>query len=63
MQIFKNVVIQKILNKESGLLGISELSGDNRDLAQSLEDDDEHAEKNAAGHRHRSKSTYGNAWK
>ena len=36
--------VEKILNKESGLLGISELSGDNRDLAQSIEDDDEHAE-------------------
>ena len=36
--------VERILNKESGLLGISELSGDNRDLAQSIEDDDEHAE-------------------
>ena len=36
--------METILNKKSGLLGISELSGDNRDLAQSIEDDDEHSE-------------------
>jgi len=34
-----------MLNKESGLLGITELSGDNRDLWTSIEDDDEHAER------------------
>ena len=36
--------VETILNKKSGLLGMSKLSGDNRDLAQSIEDDDEHAE-------------------
>ena len=35
--------VERILNKESGLLGISELSGDNRDLATSIENNDEHA--------------------
>ena len=34
-----------MLNKQSGLLGITELSGDNRDLWTSIEDDDEHAER------------------
>ena len=35
--------VERILNKESGLLGISELSGDNRDLADSIANNDEHA--------------------
>ena len=35
--------VERILNKESGLLGISELSGDNRDLAESIANNDEHA--------------------
>ena len=34
-----------MLNKESGLLGITELSGDNRDLWASIEDDDNHADR------------------
>ncbi len=34
-----------MLNKESGMLGISELSGDNRDLLSSIENNDENAEK------------------
>lgn len=37
--------IEKILNKESGLLGISELSADNRDLLSSIENNDENAKK------------------
>ena len=35
--------VERILNKESGLLGMSELSGDNRDLAESIANNDEHA--------------------
>ena len=35
--------VERILNKESGLLGMSELSGDNRDIATSIENNDEHA--------------------
>ena len=34
-----------MLNKESGLLGITELSGDNRDLWTSIENDDDNAER------------------
>ena len=37
--------VEKILNKESGLLGISELSADNRDLLSSIENNDENAAK------------------
>ena len=37
--------VEKILNKESGLLGISELSADNRDLLASIENNDENAKK------------------
>ena len=37
--------VEKILNKESGLAGISELSADNRDLLASIENDDENATK------------------
>ena len=36
--------MENILNKKSGLLGMSQLSADNRDLAQSIEEDDENAE-------------------
>ena len=35
--------VEKILNKESGLLGMSEFSADNRDLLSSIENNDEHA--------------------
>lgn len=37
--------IETILNKKSGLLGISELSADNRDLLASIENQDENAKK------------------
>lgn len=37
--------IETILNKKSGLLGISELSADNRDLLASMENQDENAKK------------------
>ena len=37
--------VEKILNKESGLLGISELSADNRDLLESIDKNDENAKK------------------
>lgn len=37
--------VEKILNKESGLLGISELSADNRDLLASIENSDENSAK------------------
>ena len=37
--------IENILNKKSGLLGISELSADNRDLLESIEKNDENAKK------------------
>ena len=37
--------VEKILNKESGLLGMSELSADNRDLLASIENGDENARK------------------
>ena len=37
--------VEKILNKESGLAGISELSADNRDLLASIENNDENAAK------------------
>lgn len=37
--------VEKMLNKESGLLGISELSADNRDLLASIENNDENANK------------------
>jgi len=37
--------IETILNKKSGLLGISELSADNRDLLASIEKQDENAKK------------------
>ena len=35
--------MEKILNKESGILGISGLSADNRDLLESIEKNDEHS--------------------
>ena len=35
--------VEKLLNKESGLLGMSELSADNRDLLASIENGDEHS--------------------
>jgi len=35
--------VEKILNKESGLLGMSEVSGDNRDIWDSIRANDEHA--------------------
>ena len=35
--------VEKILNKESGLLGMSEVSGDNRDIWDSIKANDEHA--------------------
>ena len=37
--------VEKILNKESGLLGMSELSADNRDLLSSIENNDENSNK------------------
>ena len=37
--------VEKILNKESGLLGMSELSADNRDLLESMEKNDENSKK------------------
>lgn len=37
--------VEKILNKESGLIGMSEYSADNRDLLASIDANDEHAEK------------------
>lgn len=37
--------VEKILNKESGLLGMSEFSADNRDLLESIAKNDEHAKK------------------
>lgn len=37
--------VERILNKESGLIGMSEFSADNRDLLSSIEANDEHAEK------------------
>ena len=37
--------VEKILNKESGLLGMSEVSGDNRDIWNSIKANDEHAKK------------------
>lgn len=37
--------VENILNKKSGLLGISELSADNRDLLSSIENNDENAQK------------------
>ena len=37
--------MEKILNKESGLLGISGLSADNRDLLASIENKDEHSKR------------------
>ena len=37
--------MEKILNKESGLLGMSEISADNRDLLASVEANDENAKK------------------
>ena len=37
--------VEKILNKESGLLGISELSADNRELLESIDKNDENAKK------------------
>jgi len=37
--------VEKMLNKESGLLGMSELSADNRDLLSSIENNDENAAK------------------
>ena len=37
--------VEKILNKESGLAGISELSADNRDLLASIQNNDENAAK------------------
>ena len=37
--------VEKILNKESGLLGMSEFSADNRDLLESIANNDEHAQK------------------
>ena len=35
--------VEKVLNKESGLLGMSEVSGDNRDIWASINANDEHA--------------------
>jgi len=37
--------MERILNKESGLLGFSELSADNRDLLESIKNNDENAKK------------------
>ena len=37
--------IEKILNKESGLIGISQFSADNRDLLASIQSNDENSEK------------------
>jgi acetate kinase len=37
--------VEKILNKESGLLGMSELSADNRDLLASIVNNDENSDK------------------
>lgn len=37
--------VESILNKKSGLLGMSEYSSDNRDLLESIANNDEHAEK------------------
>ena len=36
--------MNRILNKESGLLGVSQCSSDNRDLWESIKNNDEHAE-------------------
>lgn len=37
--------VEKVLNKQSGLLGMSEVSADNRDIWESIKNNDEHAAK------------------